>query len=89
MSKKITDSDTIEKLAVIATSKTSPEENIAEVTRKVIADYFGAKEAIKQYNNILKSQKAAAKLAHSKKQEQKGKTKDKHQDKPKKSAVGE
>lgn len=77
MGKKLADPKTIEKLALLAVAKAGPGENIAEVTRKVISDYFGAKEAFRQYNDSILTPKAALKVLGDKRQEKKGKAKPK------------
>lgn len=69
MEKKLTDSKTVEKLALIAVAKAGDDANIAEVTRKVISDYLCAKDTLKQYNESVVSRKAALKLVSDKKQD--------------------
>ena len=73
MGKKLTDPKIIEKLALIAVAKAGPDENITVVTKKIVLDYFGAKEALKQYNDTIVSPKAALKLLGDKRQEKKSK----------------
>ena len=75
MGKKLIDSKTVEKLAMLAVAKVGPGDNIAEITKKVISDYLGAKAALKKYNDTVLSPKAALKLLGDKRQEQKSKTK--------------
>jgi hypothetical protein len=89
--KKLADPKTVEKLALLAVAKAGPGESIADVTRQVIADYFGAKEAFRQYNDSVLSPKAALKLLGDKRQENKAKTKTKTKTKAKKTtkAAGE
>jgi len=62
----------IEKLALIAAMKTGPKDNIAEITKKVVADYFWAMRTIKEYNKTLSSTKVELRLLGSKKQKKKG-----------------
>lgn len=68
MAKMLEDRKTIEKLAIIAALKAEPEDNIAEITKKVIADYFWALRTIKDYNKVLASPKVELKLLKGKKQ---------------------
>jgi hypothetical protein len=75
MRKKLTDPKMIEKLSLLAVAKTGPDENIAAITKKVISDYFGAKDAFKEYNDSILSPKATLKLLEDKKQEKKSKPK--------------
>lgn len=84
MVKKLTDPKVIEKLALLAAWKTGPGDNIDDVARKVISDYFAAKDAVKKMNEEVSSQKIALKL-EDKRREKMSKTKVK----PKKQAVGE
>ncbi|MDR3566351.1 MAG: hypothetical protein P4N59_33660 [Negativicutes bacterium] len=75
MGKKLTDSKTVEKLALIAIAKAGPDDNIAEVTKKVITDYFWAMETIREHNGSVPSKKKALKLLGDQRQEKKRKLK--------------
>lgn len=71
MGKMLDNPKTMEKLAVIAAMKTGPDDNIAEVAKKVVADYFWAMRTIKEYNKTLSQNKVELKLLTSKKQKRK------------------
>jgi len=55
--KKLKNMSTMEKLAVLAVSKATGD-NIGEVSRQVISDYFAAVETIKNYKKSQESAKA-------------------------------
>jgi hypothetical protein len=75
MGKKLIDPKIMEKLALLAVAKAGPDELIAVVTKKVILEYFGAIDALKNYNDSVVSPKTALKLLADTRQEKKSKPK--------------
>lgn len=75
MVNKLIDPKIIEKLAILAASKIGPGDDIAKFTKKVIGDYWEAKETILQYNDAITSAKVAPQHLRDKKQEQKSEIK--------------
>lgn len=72
-SEKFFNQNTIEKIAVLAALKAGSSDNIAEVTQKIISDYFEEKEEIQQYNAALPTRRTEIKLLRDKRPEQKKK----------------
>lgn len=67
MKDKITDKKIRDQLAIIAAAKTSHDDDIATVTRKVVADYIEAKKIIQGEASVRKVAKKTAKAAQEKK----------------------
>ncbi len=57
----ISDKKKVEALALLVVSKTGPDDDVAAVAKKVIADYFKAKKTIKEYEESSAKVKPKAK----------------------------